>query len=87
MRGRHRFQVGHVSDRRDGCNTARTLSVWRDDVAMLEFSASPAHRAAVAASSQLNRGDSVVMHWTGDETQASWKAAAQKLAEYNGPLL
>lgn len=68
------------------CNTARTLSIWRDDVSMLEFVAGPAHRAAVAAGSQLNRGGSVVMHWTGDETQTTWKVAAQKLAEYEGPI-
>jgi len=69
------------------CNSARTLSVWRDDVAMLEFVTDSAHSAAVAAISQLSRGGSVVMHWTGDEAQATWKAAAQKLAEYDGPVL
>jgi hypothetical protein len=69
------------------CNTARTLSIWRDDVSMLAFVADSAHSAAVAASSQLSRGGSVVMHWTGDETQATWKVAAQKLAEYDGPIL
>lgn len=68
------------------CNTARTLSVWRDDIAMLEFVAGSAHVAAVAAGSQLNRGGSVVMHWTGNETQATWEVAAQKLAEYDGPI-
>lgn len=69
------------------CNTARTLSVWRDDIAMLEFVASPAHVAAVAAGDQLNRGGSVVMHWTGDETQATWKAASEQLAAFDGPIL
>jgi heme-degrading monooxygenase HmoA len=69
------------------CNSARTLSIWRDDVSMLEFVASSAHLAAVAAGSQLNRGGSVVMHWTGNETQATWEVAAQKLAEYDGPTL
>jgi hypothetical protein len=69
------------------CNSARTLSVWRDDVAMMEFVAGSAHTTAVAATSQLSRGGGVVIHWTGDETQATWKVAAQKLAEYNGPTL
>lgn len=68
------------------CNSARTLSVWRDDAAMMEFVTGAAHSAAAAAGGELSRGGSVVTHWTGDQTQATWKGAAQRLAEYNGPI-
>jgi heme-degrading monooxygenase HmoA len=67
------------------CNVARTLTVWRDDAAMLEFVIGDAHSTAVQAVSELSRGGSVVTHWSGDEKTASWKSAAEHLAADDGP--
>jgi quinol monooxygenase YgiN len=67
------------------CGTARTLAVWRDDAAMFAFVAGEAHSAAVRAIGELSRGGSVVTHWTGDQTSATWEVAAGHLAADDGP--
>lgn len=67
------------------CGTARTLAVWRDDVAMFAFVTGEAHSAAVRAVGEVSRGGSVVTHWSGDQDSASWKSAAEHLAADDGP--
>jgi hypothetical protein len=67
------------------CGTARTLSVWRDDAAMFAFVASEAHSAAARAVGEISRGGSVVTHWTGDQSSATWETAARQLAADDGP--
>lgn len=68
------------------CGVARTLSIWRDDVAMLEFVSSPAHTAAMSSVTQVSRGGSIVTHWSGDATSATWQSAAEYLAADEGPF-
>ena len=63
------------------CNSARTLTVWRDEEAMLDFVVGPTHARVMAQTSQISRGGSLGTHWTGDETSANWEAAADHLAE------
>ena len=67
------------------CGTARTLAVWRDEAAMFAFVTGEAHSAAVSAIDELSRGGSVVTHWAGDESSATWEAAAAQLAADDGP--
>lgn len=68
------------------CGTARTLAVWRDDVAMFGFVTGEAHGQAVQAIDALSRGGSVVMHWKGDQGSANWSSAMSYLAEAEGPF-
>jgi hypothetical protein len=68
------------------CGVARTLSVWQDDIAMLGFVGSAAHGAAVASVQEVSRGGSLVTHWAGNETQASWPAAAEHAGRDEGPF-
>ena len=67
------------------CGTARTLAVWRDEAAMFSFVTGEAHSAAVGAIDELSRGGSVVTHWAGDQTSATWENAAGQLAADDGP--
>ena len=68
------------------CNTARTLSVWKDDEAMYEFVSGQAHVNAMSSVDEVSRGGSVVTHWSDDERGASWQKAAQQLAAEDGPF-
>jgi len=67
------------------CGTARTLAVWRDEAAMFAFVTGDAHSAAAGSIDELSRGGSVVTHWAGDQTRATWEAAAGQLAADDGP--
>jgi len=67
------------------CGTARTLAVWRDEAAMFAFVTGEAHSAAVDAIGALSRGGSVVTHWSGDQSSATWPSAAAQLAADDGP--
>jgi hypothetical protein len=68
------------------CGTARTLSIWRDDVAMMSFVVGDAHRAAMGAVREVSRGGSLVTHWLGDQGDATWATAAQRAGDENGPF-
>jgi len=68
------------------CGSARTLSVWRDELAMLAFVAGDAHSRAIGAVSQLSRGGSIVTHWLGDTSQISWQSAAEHIGADDGPF-
>lgn len=67
------------------CNTARTLTVWRDEAAMYAFSSGGPHANAVAAVSEISRGGSRVTHWNGPATDATWDNAALTLTASTGP--
>jgi hypothetical protein len=67
------------------CGTARTLAVWRDDMAMIDFVIGPAHAAAVSSVRDVSRGGSIVTHWQGSEATASWTAAVDHAGAYDGP--
>lgn len=68
------------------CGTARTLSIWRDDVAMMGFVVGDAHRAAMGAVREVSRGGSLVTHWLGDQRDATWATAAQRAGDETGPF-
>lgn len=77
QRGLLAYSLG-ASDR---CYTARTLTVWESEEAMLDFVLSPAHASAMAAVSEVSRGQSLVDHWEErDASQVSWAAAADHLS-------
>jgi hypothetical protein len=67
------------------CGAARTLAVWRDDIAMIGFVTGPAHGPAAASVTEVSRGGSLVTHWQGDEASANWAAAAEHAGAYDGP--
>jgi hypothetical protein len=62
------------------CGTARTLTVWRDETAMLDFVVGKAHAKAMQSNHDISRGGSVAAEWMGDQASASWEAAAEHLA-------
>jgi len=64
----------------EACGVARTLTVWRDEAAMLEFVVGKPHARAMQSIYDLSRGGSVAAQWTGDQSAASWEAAAEHLA-------
>jgi heme-degrading monooxygenase HmoA len=72
--------VGVALGQSSACSSARTLTVWRDEAAMLEFVVSEAHAKAMQSSSKLSRGGSMAAHWHGDQAAATWDAAAEHLA-------
>jgi hypothetical protein len=68
------------------CGIARTLSVWQDDVAMLGFVTSAAHSAAIGSVTEVSRGGSLVTHWSGDASDATWQSAAEHAIAEDGPF-
>jgi hypothetical protein len=69
------------------CNTARTLTVWRSETDMYRFVGSPSHARAMAAVTEVSRGNSVTTHWSASEAEATWEVATQKLAaDTDGPI-
>jgi heme-degrading monooxygenase HmoA len=70
-----------------GCGTARTLTVWKDENAMYAFSTGEAHRQAADRVDEVSRGASMVLHWSAAKAEeATWDFAAKKLGEEEGPL-
>jgi quinol monooxygenase YgiN len=88
--------VGMVTadlDQRDGmiayslgleptCGFARTISVWRDEAAMMAFATGDAHMAAVGQSFDVGITGRV-MHFTlpASEMPVTWDVAAARIAE------
>ena len=70
----------------EACDALRTLSVWRDDAAMIAFVTGSAHATAMSRVTDLSRGGSLVTHWLGDEGSATWEVAARELGAIEGPL-
>jgi len=70
----------------EACDVLRTLSVWRDDAAMVAFVTSAAHTAAMSRVADLSRGGSAVTHWLADEDGATWEVAARQLEGAEGLL-
>jgi hypothetical protein len=77
--------VALTTARSQECGTARTLTVWRDEAAMLEFVVGEAHGKAMQSIHDLSRGGSVAAHWTGDQAATSWDVAAEHLATTDRP--
>ena len=76
------FSLGNSAE----CGSARTLAVWRDDVAMFGFVTGDAHGTAMASIGEVSRGGSIVTHWAGDADEATWAKAADKLGAEDGPF-
>lgn len=68
------------------CGTARTLTVWKDEQAMMDFATGAAHTAAIQATGELSRGGSVTMTWTHDGGAVTWDSAAAQLKAHSGPV-
>ncbi|MFO0642093.1 MAG: hypothetical protein U0183_22905 [Polyangiaceae bacterium] len=68
----------------DACGSARTLSVFKDETAMLKFVTSAAHSEAMTLATSLSRGKSKTTRWTGKQTEVTFEAGAQHLATKPG---
>jgi hypothetical protein len=75
-------QTGFSGD----CYAARTLAVWRDEEAMVQFVVSEAHGDAVRAIDKISRGKSIVTHWEDDENAATWERAVAQITIDEGPF-
>jgi quinol monooxygenase YgiN len=62
------------------CATARTIAVWRDQMAMFQFVGSPQHTAAIQKSATISRGGGATTHWLDTEAGATLERAVEKLA-------
>jgi quinol monooxygenase YgiN len=79
-------RVKSVTRLSESCNTARTLTVWKDEASMYEFVASPEHAAAMAAVLEVSRGGSIVTHWNDTEAGFTWQKAGASIAADTGPF-
>jgi heme-degrading monooxygenase HmoA len=62
------------------CNTARTLTVWRDEAAMMAFVTSTAHGQAMGSVREVSRGGSITAQWRGPASEFAWAKATENLA-------
>ena len=67
------------------CGTGRTLSVWRDDAAMMSFVLSEAHTAAMTQTNDVSvwAGTTSWLAAAGDPA-VSWELAVAKLKTVEG---
>ncbi len=70
----------------EACNTARTLSAWKDEAAMMRFVTSPGHMAAISAVKEISRGGSIVTNYKDDGSGFNWATAVVKIKEDTGPF-
>lgn len=68
----------------EACGTARTLSAYKDETAMLKFVASPAHGEAMTLATSLSRGKSKTTHWNGKLSELTFETGATHLATEPG---
>lgn len=61
------------------CNTARTISLWKDEAVMFSFAGGKAHAAAVSKIGALSRGGSAVTHWHDSTANATLDQAITHL--------
>jgi quinol monooxygenase YgiN len=77
------FQLGTSN----ACASARTLTVWRDEAAMMTFVAGDAHMAAIGRVAEISRGTSVVAHWSGASVaDITWENALTQVLADEGPF-
>lgn len=68
------------------CGSARTLSVWKDDMTMFAFVATSAHTNAAQSVGDISRGGSAVTSWPTTKTEdATWEVGVAHLAQGDGP--
>jgi quinol monooxygenase YgiN len=64
------------------CGTARTMTLWKSQEAMMEFVFSPAHTAAMAEANVVGlNGATTSWEVAADEVPMSWELARTKIAE------
>lgn len=68
----------------EACGTARTLSAYKDETAMLRFVTSPAHSEAMTLATSLSRGKSKTTHWAGKLSELTFEIGAKRLATEPG---
>ncbi|MFT3711612.1 MAG: hypothetical protein QM817_28580 [Archangium sp.] len=61
------------------CATARTIAVWRDEMAMFQFVGSPLHTAAIQKSTTISRGGGATTHWVDTEAGATLQRSVEQL--------
>ena len=78
--------LGITASNSTACNTARTLTVWESEAAMMAFVTGEAHAAAMQATSDISRGSSVTMTWPHAGGELTWQSAAARLKDHDGPI-
>ena len=69
------------------CGTARTMTVWESEDAMMKFVTGPAHIQAIRRVGEVSRGGSITSTWRAQEFKAlSWETVTPKMAEHSGPV-
>ena len=69
------------------CNTARTMTVWASEEAMMGFVTGEAHLAAMQATSEVSRGGSITSTWRlGDLDEVEFAAVAEGFVAHDGPI-
>ena len=65
------------------CATARTLSAWESEEAMMDFVFGEAHLQAIGSVSEVSRGGSITGHWDANSFSAvGWE---QVIRNYSHP--
>lgn len=79
--------VAVTTARSSSCAALRTLTVWETEEAMFAFVASPAHVRAMAQTTEVSRGTSNTIAWSGTGESATWAEAEKRLgAEQGGEI-
>lgn len=68
------------------CNTARTMSVWKDEASMYAFAGAKAHAAAVAKIASLSRGGTAVTHWHDNASNVTLEQAITHIGAADAPF-
>ena len=69
------------------CGTARTLTVWESESAMMDFVTGDAHLAAMEVTSLVSRGGSITDVWSASElSTVDFAGVAEAFAEHDGPV-
>ncbi len=78
----HEGLLGGTFGSSEACGAARTLTLWRDEEAMLEFSFSGPHLEAIPLPSATLQSSGTT-HWTETESSAppTWPAANARIAD------
>ena len=69
------------------CGTARTMTVWESEEAMMKFVIGPAHIEAIRRVGEVSRGGSITSMWKAQEFGTiSWEMVTPKMAEHTGQV-
>jgi len=69
------------------CNTARTITVWESEEAMMQFVTGPAHSAAMMRTHEVSRGGSITDVWqVGSLPELDWAPVIDGFKNHEGPV-